>query len=69
MEKTFEVSLSKIYKIQIKAHSKDEAKRFSEFYTGDVLDISTVDEQIKNMFQIEEIECVENEAFECEEVK
>lgn len=68
MKKVFEVSLSKTYKIQISANSNEEAKRLSEFYTGDISDISNEKERNNENFRIEAIECVTNDAFECIEI-
>ena len=67
--KKFQVSLSKVYKIKIEAETAEEAKRLTEFYTGDIYDISDSDKIENNKFQIQSIECMINDAFECFEVK
>jgi hypothetical protein len=68
MKKLYEVLLTKSYKIQIKAESNEVALRMSELFTSDIIDISTEKEKLDNYFQIEEIKCLENNAFECNEL-
>jgi len=65
----YQVVLSKSYLITINADSKELAKRYSEYYTGDIKDISTIEEKEKDKFNIEEIECGMNEAFDVIEIK
>lgn len=66
--KTFELILTKSYIIRIKAEDKNKAKEFTELFTGDVKDISSVDDRKKFRFEIEDIDCKVNEAFECKEI-
>jgi len=66
--KTFEVILTKSYVIRIKAEDGDKAKKFTELFTGDIQDISSVNERKKFGFEIEDIDCKINEAFECKEI-
>lgn len=66
--KTFEVILSKSYTLKIKAKNKKLAKEFSQFYTGDVFDISTEKERIEKKFEIKNIDCKLNEVFEVKEI-
>ena len=62
--KSYKVGLTKSYLIEINAESLEEAKRSAEFYTGDIKDISTRQDQANDKFSIEEIECTVNEAFD-----
>jgi acetolactate synthase small subunit len=66
--KTFEIVLTKSYIIKIKAENEEKAKRYAELFTGDVKDISTEEYRKKFLFEIEDIDCKVNEAFEAKEV-
>ncbi len=66
--KTYDVVLSKSYIIRIKAENKIKAKRFSEIFTGDTKDISTIEDKKNNKFEIETIDCTMNETYETVEV-
>jgi hypothetical protein len=66
MEK-FEVVLTKSYIVRIKAEDKKKAKEYSELFTGDIQDISLIDNRRKFNFEIEDIVCKLNEAFEVQE--
>ena len=59
----------KSYVVTINAATKEKAKRFAEFYTGDIQDISTDEYRRKSKFSIEEIDSRINESFEAEEIK
>lgn len=61
---TYTVSLSRTYLVTIKAEDEYNAKRFSEFYLGDCMDLSSKKDRTENNFQIETIEMVYNEADE-----
>lgn len=65
--KSFQVSLTKIYLVNINAESEEDAKRFAEFFTDDIKDISDNNDRQKYKFEIEEIECAMNEAVEAKE--
>lgn len=65
--KSFRVSLTKTYLVEINAENETDAKRFAEFFTGDIQDISDSINRRKYKFEIEEIECTVNEAFDAEE--
>lgn len=67
--KSFQVSLTKSYLVNINAGNEEDAKRFVEFYTGDIFDISDKKDREEYEFSIEEIKCVMNEAVEAEETK
>jgi len=67
--RTYRVVLTKAYVVTVKAETKEKAKRFAEFYTGDIQDISTVEHRRKSKFSIEEIDSRINESLEAEEVK
>jgi hypothetical protein len=45
------------------------AKMASEFYTGDILDISRDEDRRAQNFEIHSIECTVNEAFECNTIE
>lgn len=66
--KTYKVALTRTYLIAIQAENEDRAKRFSEYYLGDCLDLSNEEEQLEKNFSIREIEMVYNEANEVVEV-
>ena len=51
--KTFEVVLTKSYIVRIKAEDKNKAKVYSELFTGDIQDISSIDYRRKFNFEIE----------------
>lgn len=63
----FEIMLTKSYIVRIKANSREKAKRYSELFTGDIQDISSVGDRKKYKFKIEDIDCKVNEAFEAQE--
>lgn len=65
--KTFEVVLTKSYIVRIKAENEKKAKEYSELFTGDIQDISSIDYRKKFNFEIEDIDCKMNEAFEAQE--
>ena len=67
--KTYQVVLAKSYVVTVNAKTKEKAKRFAEFYTGDIQDISTVEHRRKSKFSIEEIDSRMNESLEAEEIK
>ena len=62
--KSFQVSLTKSYLVNINAESKEDAKRLAEFFTGDITDSSDENYRKEYKFSIEEIECTVNEAFD-----
>jgi len=66
--KTFEVVLTKSYIVRIKAEDKNKAKVYSELFTGDIQDISSIDYRRKFNFEIEDIDCKINEVFEVQEL-
>lgn len=65
--KSFQVSLTKSYLVNINAENEEDAKRFAEFFTGDIGDLSNAEDRKENQFLIENIECTMNEVFETEE--
>ena len=67
--KTYQVVLTKSYVVTVNAETKEKAKRFAEFYTGDIQDISTDENRRKSNFSIEEIDSRMNESLEAEEIK
>jgi hypothetical protein len=66
--KTFEVILTKSYIVRIKVEDEDKVKEFTELFTGDIQDISSSDDRRKYGFEIEDINCKMNEAFEAREI-
>lgn len=68
MMKTYKVVLTKVYAVTVKARSEKQAKHIAEFYTGDIKNISVVQDRKKQKFSIENIECRMNESSEVEEV-
>ncbi len=66
--RTFEVVLTKSYIVKIQAENESAAKEFSEFYTSDIKNISTIKDEVNNNFKIDNISCKINEAFEANEV-
>ncbi len=64
--KQFKVVLTKSYLVIINAENEADARHLAEFYTGDVQDISTIQDRANDNFSIEEIECTMNEAFDAE---
>lgn len=68
MLRTFEVILTKSYIVKIKAENETKAKRYTEFFTGDIKDISTAEDRKDLLFEIEDIDCKINEAFEAVEL-
>jgi uncharacterized protein YceH (UPF0502 family) len=66
--KTFEVLLTKSYIVKIKAEEEDKAKKYVELFTGDIEDISTEEHRKSLKFEIEDIDCKMNEAFEVRKV-
>jgi TATA-box binding protein (TBP) (component of TFIID and TFIIIB) len=67
--KTYQVTLTKSYLVNVKAKTKEQARRVCEFYTNDIHDISTTENKKKEKFQIENIECTVNETFDCRETE
>jgi len=67
--KTFRVSLVKSYSVIIKAENETNAKRLSEFFTGDIQDLSEEKHREEYKFSITEIECVDNNAVYIEELR
>lgn len=66
--KSFQVSLTKSYLVNINAENEEDAKRFAEFFTGDINDLSNAEHRREYKFEIEEIECTVNEAFDVAEM-
>lgn len=67
--KSFQVSLTKSYLVSINAENREVAKRLAEFFTGDIQDISELNNRSEYKFEIEEIECTMNEAVDVQEMK
>lgn len=67
--KTYQVVLTKSYVLTVNAEARQKAKRFAEFYTSDIQDISTDEDRGKFNFSIGQIDCGMNESLEAEEIK
>jgi hypothetical protein len=67
--KTFDVMLTRAYKVTIDAEDETSAKQLAEFFIGNPKDESNEKERTQYKFNIQEIEMTLNEAFEAEEVK
>jgi hypothetical protein len=67
--KTFNVMLTRAYRVQIEAEDENSAIELVEFYLGDSEDKSNEIERAQHRFNILEIEMTMNEAFEAEEVE
>ena len=67
--KTFRVSLVKSYSVIIEAENEINAKRLSEFFTGDIPNLSEEKHCEEYKFSITEIECVGNDAVYVEELE
>lgn len=63
------VSLSRIYLVEIEAKNEDEAKEYTEFFLGDVKDLSTPKDKEEHGFNIIDIEPAINESFEVREAE
>lgn len=66
---TFNIMLTRAYRVQIEAEDKNSAMKLAEFYLGDPEDKSIEMERAKHRFNIIEIEMTMNEAFEAEEAE
>jgi len=67
--KTFNVMLTRAYRVQIEAKDEKSAKELVEFYLGDPEDKSSEKDRSQHNFNIQEIEMAMNEASEAEEVE
>lgn len=66
--KKFDVILTKSYIVRLKAMDKNKAKEYAELFTGDIQDISSMDDRKRFRFEIVDITCKINEAFEIREI-
>jgi hypothetical protein len=64
--KEFQVALTRTYIVSLRAKTVDEAKMLSEYYLGDLTDLSTENERNEKQFSFDEIEMVYNHATEIE---
>lgn len=67
--KTFNVMLTRAYRVQIEVEDENSAFDLVEFYLGDPEDKSNERERAQHRFNILEIEMTMNEAFEAREVE
>jgi hypothetical protein len=65
--KTFEVLLTRSYKVEIDAKDDREALFNAEFFVGGEKDLSNERERAERGFRINEIEMTVNDAIECNE--
>lgn len=66
--KTFEIGLPKSYIVRVQAEDEEAAKASVEYFTGDIQNISTAEDEVKHNFKIENIDCTVNEAFDAIEI-
>ena len=66
--KTFDVIVTKSYVVRIKAKNENSARELTEFYTGNIKDLSTENNRQEHNFKIESIDCKINETFEITEI-
>jgi len=66
--KKYQVVLTKSYTVIVKANTKQQARHVVEFYTGDVKDISRIQDRKKYQFNIEDIDCKVNEGLEVQKI-
>ena len=67
--KTYRVTLTRSYFVEVKAENEEMARGVSEFFMGHITDESTAKHRDEYQFSFGEIEMVENEAFDAEEIK
>ena len=60
----YKLALTRTYLITIQAKNKKDAKLFSEYYLGDIPDLSDENVKIEKNFSFNDIELVFNEAHE-----
>ena len=66
--KTFEVVLTKSYIVKIKTEDGIKAKEYSEYFTNNIQNISTIEDEKQYKFKIENIDCKVNEALDVKEI-
>jgi len=66
--KNYNIILTKSYIVEVKARNESEARHLAEFYTSDIVDISTDKDKKGHDFEIEQIGCGFNETFEANEI-
>lgn len=66
--KTFEIDLSRVYKIKIDAEDENSAKQLTEFFIGNPKDESNDKDRKKYNFHIRNIEMMLNEAADAEKL-
>lgn len=64
---TYKIGLARTYLVTVQAEDPETAKRLTEFFVSES-DISIPIDRQENNFAIEEIELIENDAFECDNV-
>ncbi len=65
---TFDVYLTRTYRVRVDAEDERSARRSAEFFTGHITDDSNERDHTEYKFQISEIEMIFNDALEAEEV-
>jgi len=65
---TYKIGLARTYLITIQAENLQSAKKLTELFV-DESDISMSADRQQYKFAIDEIELVDNDVFECEDVK
>lgn len=64
----YKIGLARTYLVTIQAENPESAKRLSEIFVGES-DLSMSTDRQEYNFAIDKIELIENDVFECEDVK
>ena len=65
---TYKIGLARTYLITVQAENPERAKRLSEMFIGES-DLSMPADRQEYKFAIDEIELVDNDVFECDDIK
>lgn len=65
---TFDVFLARTYRVRIQAADSATAERLAEEFVGPVADGSTSDDRAEQRFEIQNIETLDNSAFDAIEL-
>ncbi len=63
---TFDVFLTRTYRVRMTAPDEERAREYAEYFTGHITDDSEASDRLRFKFQIEEIEMVLNDAVDVE---
>jgi len=65
---TYRVALSRSFFVTIDAQNEHDAKELFEFFVGNPKDLSKQEDRLTHHFNIQEIECVVNEAIDAKKL-